>query len=159
MNCFPECYEYQVSFNRQDKWNTFVATLNEKPMFPLHSRLPKPNIFARWSQVGDCGIHCWSVVHYNFNTFPGKIAFIGETKFAPGEWAGIVLDEPVGKNDGSVAGVRYFQCEPKRGVFARVTKLTRGPAGRVPIIPFPQWIHSIYGVTNIIFYSLYKYEW
>ena len=63
--------------------------------------------------------------------FPGKIAFLGETKFASGEWAGIVLDEPVGKNDGSVAGVRYFQCEPKRGVFARVTKLTLGPAGIV----------------------------
>ncbi len=61
----------------------------------------------------------------------GQIAFIGETKFAPGEWAGIVLDSPVGKNDGSVAGVRYFQCEAKRGVFARLAKLTRAPAGIV----------------------------
>ena len=52
------------------------------------------------------------------------IAFIGETQFAPGEWAGIVLDQPVGKNDGSVSGVRYFQCEVKRGVFARLSKLT-----------------------------------
>lgn len=40
---------------------------------------------------------------------PGIIAFIGETQFAPGEWAGVVLDDPVGKNDGSVMGVRYFQ--------------------------------------------------
>lgn len=62
--------------------------------------------------------------------FSGKIAFIGETKFAPGEWAGIVLDEPVGKNDGSVTGVRYFQCEAKRGVFARVAKLSRSPGGK-----------------------------
>ena len=58
-------------------------------------------------------------------TKPGQIAFIGETQFAPGEWAGIVLDDPVGKNDGSVAGVRYFQCEMKRGVFARLAKLAK----------------------------------
>ena len=58
---------------------------------------------------------------------PGVIQFIGETKFAPGEWAGIVLDDLSGKNDGSVGGVRYFQCQPKKGVFSRLTRLTRQP--------------------------------
>ncbi|XP_033747589.1 LOW QUALITY PROTEIN: CAP-Gly domain-containing linker protein 1-like [Pecten maximus] len=58
---------------------------------------------------------------------PGFIAFLGETQFAPGEWAGIVLDKFDGKNDGSVQGVRYFQCEAKRGVFARISKLSRTP--------------------------------
>ncbi|XP_041792248.1 CAP-Gly domain-containing linker protein 1 isoform X2 [Chelmon rostratus] len=56
---------------------------------------------------------------------PGYIQFLGETQFAPGQWAGIVLDEPIGKNDGSVAGVRYFQCEPLRGIFTRPSKLSR----------------------------------
>ncbi|XP_077570790.1 uncharacterized protein clip1a [Stigmatopora nigra] len=58
-------------------------------------------------------------------TKPGFIHFLGETQFAPGQWAGIVLDEPIGKNDGSVAGVRYFQCEALRGIFTRPSKLSR----------------------------------
>lgn len=62
-------------------------------------------------------------------TKPGRIAYIGETKFAPGDWAGVVLDEPIGKNDGSVAGSQYFQCEPKKGIFSRLTRLTRAPLG------------------------------
>uniref|UniRef100_H2LN87 CAP-Gly domain containing linker protein 1 n=1 Tax=Oryzias latipes TaxID=8090 RepID=H2LN87_ORYLA len=56
---------------------------------------------------------------------PGYIQFLGETQFAPGQWAGIVLDEPIGKNDGSVAGVRYFQCEALKGIFTRPSKLSR----------------------------------
>lgn len=56
---------------------------------------------------------------------PGYIQFLGETQFAPGQWAGIVLDEPIGKNDGSVAGVRYFQCDALKGIFTRPSKLSR----------------------------------
>lgn len=56
---------------------------------------------------------------------PGYVHFVGETQFAPGQWAGIVLDESIGKNDGSVAGVRYFQCEDGRGIFTRPSKLSR----------------------------------
>ncbi|XP_057177254.1 CAP-Gly domain-containing linker protein 1 isoform X3 [Triplophysa rosa] len=55
---------------------------------------------------------------------PGYVQFIGGTQFAPGQWAGIVLDEPIGKNDGSVAGIHYFQCEDLRGIFTRPSKLS-----------------------------------
>ncbi|XP_066474764.1 CAP-Gly domain-containing linker protein 4 isoform X2 [Tiliqua scincoides] len=57
----------------------------------------------------------------------GTVRFYGTTKFAPGFWCGIELDKPHGKNDGSVAGVQYFSCLPRYGVFAppsRVQKLT-----------------------------------
>lgn len=27
---------------------------------------------------------------------PGQIAYIGDTQFAPGEWAGVVLDDAIG---------------------------------------------------------------
>jgi restin homolog len=58
---------------------------------------------------------------------PGYIQFIGETHFADGDWAGVVLDEPIGKNAGSVRGRRYFYCEPKRGMFTRLNRLSRYP--------------------------------
>ena len=40
-------------------------------------------------------------------------------------WLGIELDQPVGKNDGSVSGIRYFDCKPSHGVFAPPSKVTR----------------------------------
>uniref|UniRef100_A0A8C0H6A2 CAP-Gly domain containing linker protein 2 n=1 Tax=Chelonoidis abingdonii TaxID=106734 RepID=A0A8C0H6A2_CHEAB len=58
---------------------------------------------------------------------PGVIQYLGETQFAPGQWAGVVLDDPVGKNDGSVGGIRYFECQPLQGIFTRPSKLTRQP--------------------------------
>uniref|UniRef100_A0A3Q2YTJ9 CAP-Gly domain containing linker protein 2 n=1 Tax=Hippocampus comes TaxID=109280 RepID=A0A3Q2YTJ9_HIPCM len=59
---------------------------------------------------------------------PGVIAYLGETQFAPGQWAGVILNDLLGKNDGSVGGVRYFECQPLQGIFTRPSKLTRQPA-------------------------------
>ena len=36
-----------------------------------------------------------------------------------GMMIGIELDEPVGKNTGTVKGVAYFNCEPKHGLLIR----------------------------------------
>ncbi|PSN47787.1 hypothetical protein C0J52_08169 [Blattella germanica] len=39
----------------------------------------------------------------------GAVAYVGTTKFATGKWIGIILDEPKGKNNGTVQGKIYFQ--------------------------------------------------
>lgn len=38
----------------------------------------------------------------------GILRYRGTTGFAPGEWCGVELDDPLGKNDGSVEGIRFL---------------------------------------------------
>ncbi|XP_069092302.1 CAP-Gly domain-containing linker protein 4 isoform X2 [Pleurodeles waltl] len=55
----------------------------------------------------------------------GTLRFCGTTEFASGQWAGIEMDEPEGKNNGSVGGVQYFNCAPRYGIFAPVSKIQK----------------------------------
>ena len=38
---------------------------------------------------------------------------------AKGDWIGVELDEPEGKNNGTVKGKSYFTCAPKHGLIVR----------------------------------------
>ncbi|KAL1306565.1 hypothetical protein AAFC00_005252 [Neodothiora populina] len=65
----------------------------------------------------------------------GTVKYIGEVTEIPGlgQWIGVALDEPTGKNDGSIAGAgsegkktRYFECAPNSGVFVRPERIEVG---------------------------------
>ncbi|XP_074640389.1 CAP-Gly domain-containing linker protein 4-like isoform X2 [Tubulanus polymorphus] len=55
----------------------------------------------------------------------GTLRYCGPTEFAAGIWAGIELDESIGKNDGSVGNISYFQCPKNHGIFAPINKVTK----------------------------------
>ena len=68
------------------------------------------------------------------------VRFLGATGFAPGEWVGVELDDATGKNDGSVKGERYFDCEANYGMFLRaagVSRIVSRPATRPTSINLP----------------------
>ncbi|KAK9790772.1 hypothetical protein WJX73_005164 [Symbiochloris irregularis] len=57
----------------------------------------------------------------------GTVRYVGQCEGLPlGYWVGIEFDEPVGKNDGSVKGARYFTCTEGFGSFVRPTNVTVG---------------------------------
>ena len=59
---------------------------------------------------------------------PATVRFVGETDFAEGVWVGLSLQRAVGRNDGSVQGVRYFSCQPEHGLFVPPSHVTTAPA-------------------------------
>ena len=67
----------------------------------------------------------------------GKLAYYGAHKGGAGGKAakggmrcGIILDSPVGLNDGTVQGQRYFECEPLHGILVAAEKVTLASQAR-----------------------------
>ncbi|KAJ9184963.1 hypothetical protein P3X46_004647 [Hevea brasiliensis] len=57
----------------------------------------------------------------------GVVKFVGRAEsLAPGFWVGVQYDEPLGKHDGMVKGVRYFDCPPLHGAMVRSDKVKVG---------------------------------
>lgn len=57
----------------------------------------------------------------------GVVKFVGcAENLAPGFWVGVQYDEPLGKHDGMVKGVRYFDCPSLHGAMVRPDKVKVG---------------------------------
>ena len=53
----------------------------------------------------------------------GTVRYVGKTGFQEGEWIGVDMDMAVGKHDGTVDDVQYFQCSHGHGLMVRRDKL------------------------------------
>ena len=78
--------------------------------------------------IGDLRLGDRVIVTSTQGSKAGTLRYLGSTEFAVGQWAGVELDDALGKNDGAVAGTRYFQCQMAHGLFAPVSKVSRSPA-------------------------------
>jgi len=63
-----------------------------------------------------------------WNGQKATVRYIGDVRFAKGEWVGLELAEGKGVHDGNVLGTPYFTCPSARGVFAQPAQLSTGAA-------------------------------
>ncbi|KAM3594286.1 uncharacterized protein V6R79_005089 [Siganus canaliculatus] len=84
---------------------------------PVLSDKARIQLAAMGIRLGDCVVIAGQKV--------GVLRFCGSTEFSGGLWAGVELEKPEGKNDGSVAGVHYFTCRMKHGIFAPLSKISK----------------------------------
>ncbi|CAI2201180.1 17680_t:CDS:2, partial [Funneliformis geosporum] len=82
-----------------------ITSLQPKPHQTKLATIPNPDI-----SVGR------RIILPTKNNAPGAIQFLGETEFAKGIWVGIVLDNPVGKNNGVVANTKYFTADETEAI-------------------------------------------
>ena len=61
----------------------------------------------------------------------GTVQYIGKTHIDESTWCGVRLDGPFGKHDGKIKGVRYYQCPPLFGLFARLRDVEKVPMNPV----------------------------
>ncbi|CAL8106124.1 unnamed protein product [Calicophoron daubneyi] len=107
-----------LAWKRRNKLGQFREVDPEKAKKAEEERQRKEEEEKKKAESLPVGSRC-EVRVPSQSTKRGVIKFVGTTKFKPGYWVGIMYDEPLGRNDGSVDGVRYFDCPEKYGAFVR----------------------------------------
>lgn len=129
---------YRVSEEQYDKaentYRRFKKRMREKdPNWSMTSALARQVNAAHTARAADLADERPPLQPGNrVEVFPGakraEVCFVGrDLQHLPdGWWVGVRYDEPVGKNDGTVKGVRYFNAPMKFGGLVRPSNCTVG---------------------------------
>lgn len=114
-------------------WITFQNKCICNSPFLLYSTpvAATPNSVVSVQSIGDLRLGDRVIVTSSQGSKAGVLRYLGTAEFAVGQWAGVELDDPSGKNDGAVAGTRYFECQQHYGLFAPIHKVSRSPANHM----------------------------
>ena len=111
------CRRSVPDVNDNNAKGSSYESLNNKDDYSNGADIPD------WMKVGES-------VQVRPSNLSGVIAFVGATQFASGTWVGLELDTSQGKNNGTVKGVKYFECPAKKGVFVRPKNVKLDKRGR-----------------------------
>lgn len=94
-----------------------LGKYNEEEMAKLEEeRRKQEEEDAKKLEQATIGARCKVLTKGN-PTRLGTVMYRGEIEGKPGVFIGVKFDEPLGVNDGSANGKRYFECPPKYGSF------------------------------------------
>ncbi|XP_035829126.1 CAP-Gly domain-containing linker protein 3 [Aplysia californica] len=124
LDCIPDLSSFDESSNMGHLIKKVKKTLSEA--VPPTSRQPPPNYDLVQSKVTlqALGLATGDKILVG-GVKSGILRYCGPTEFSSGVWAGVELDEPAGKNNGSVGGICYFSCPNNYGIFAPISKITK----------------------------------
>ncbi|XP_026994698.1 tubulin-folding cofactor B [Tachysurus fulvidraco] len=121
-----ESYEKRTDSVRNFKKNMKIGSFNEENMAKKTEALSQKEEEEKAAlALITVGKRC-QVQVVGQPTKIGTVMFVGTTDFKPGYWVGVKYDEPLGKNNGSVNGKQYFECEPNYGAFVKPLSVTVG---------------------------------
>ncbi|XP_054795197.1 tubulin-folding cofactor B-like [Prosopis cineraria] len=107
---------------RQGTFRKFKEKLSSQNQSAVAAKVPDTSVEGLCSNI-KVGSRC----EVEPGEKRGVVKFVGQADaLGPGLWVGVQYDEPLGKHDGMVKGVRYFECPPSHGAMVRSEKVKVG---------------------------------
>lgn len=129
LNDVSQVKKYEISEEDYDKRQDTFRKWKEKHILPYMKKSKNHTIDQNQYNDPSCVDSNWMNQRCEIQNelkSRGTIAYVGKIHSSPGYWVGVKLDEPVGKNDGSAQGKKYFDASPKYGIFVRPDQIKIG---------------------------------